>query len=233
MTPGLELSPIGDELLDDPAADRAVVEHTLGQIARANWWFGGTLALRFALRTLLGDAPAGTRASLLDIGTGAGDLPLAARRWAARRGIELRPLGLERSQVAARMAARSGVATILGCAGQLPIRPKSVDLVLMNLFAHHFAPASVVRLLREADRIARRGVIVSDLRRSPVAATGFWLGASALGFDRVTIRDGVTSVRRGYSAASLAALLSDAGVRGTVHRRPGWRLVALWRPAAA
>ena len=34
-------APFGIELLDDPDADPAVVARSLGNIARANWWFGG------------------------------------------------------------------------------------------------------------------------------------------------------------------------------------------------
>ena len=51
-------------------------------------------------------------------------------------------------------------------------------------------------------------------------------------FDPVTVSDGMTSLRRGYTPAGLRALLAAAGVRATVERRPGYRLVATWRPAA-
>jgi hypothetical protein len=61
----------------------------------------------------------------------------------------------------------------------------------------------------------------------------FWCGARALGFDAVTVADGMTSLRRGYTTAELRALMAAAGVRGPVERRPGYRLVATWRPAGA
>ncbi|MDQ2670947.1 MAG: hypothetical protein M3Y31_09965, partial [Gemmatimonadota bacterium] len=88
-------SPIGTELLDDPGADPAAVRQSLGNIARANRWFGGAAALRWALARAIGSVPRGATVTLLDLGTGAGDLPLTARRWAARRGITIVPLGLE------------------------------------------------------------------------------------------------------------------------------------------
>ena len=225
-------SPVGRELLDDPGADPRVVARSLGNISRSNRWFGGASAVRHGLRQVLAGVARGAELTLLDLGTGAGDLPRAAIGWAAALGIRLRPVGLELSRVAARLAREAGVPCLVGCAGQPPLRDKSVDLILASQLVHHLAPESAVRLLRTCDRLARVGVVVADLRRSRLAPLAFWVGATALGFDRYTVADGITSIRRGYTAAELRALLAEAGVRGRVVRRPMYRLVATWRPAA-
>jgi SAM-dependent methyltransferase len=228
----LARSPVGVELLDDPAADPAMVAESLRNIARSNRWFGGAAAVRHGLARTLAGVPAGATLTLADLGTGLGDLPRAAVRWAARRGIHLVAVGLERSPVAARLALASGVPCVVGCAGASPFRDKSVDVVLVSQLAHHLADESAVRLFRACDRLARRAVIVADLRRGVLGPVAFWVGARALGFDAVTVADGRTSLRRGYTTARLRALLEAAGVRGLVERRPGYRLVASWRPAA-
>ena len=62
----LELSPIGAELLDDPAADPATVAASLRDIARANRWFGGAAAVRRGLDRALGDVPRGATVTLVD-----------------------------------------------------------------------------------------------------------------------------------------------------------------------
>lgn len=228
----LSLSPLGVELLDDPAADPGIVTASLRNIARANRWFGGSAAMRHGLaRTLRGLCP-GTTVTLLDLGTGLGDLPRAAVRWAARRGVRLVPLGLERSPVAARLAAAGGVPCVVACAGVTPLRTKSVDVVLVSQVAHHLSEESAVRLFRECDRVARRAVVVADLRRGRLGPFAFWVGARALRFDPVTVADGMTSIRRGYTPAELRGLLWSAGVHATVERRPGYRLVATWHPGA-
>lgn len=225
----LAIRRVGSELLDDPAASPVVVEESLRNIARSNRLFGGLSALRYGLARLLGRTPPGSTVSLLDLGTGYGDGPRAAVAWAARRGIRLVPIGLERSRVAARLATRHHVPTVVGCAGTLPVRDRSVDIVSVAMVAHHFEPDSVVELLRICDRAARTGVVVSDLRRAPLGRMAFRVGARLLRFDPVTVADGDTSIRRGFTRAELAALLARAGVRGDVARRPGCRLVATWR----
>jgi hypothetical protein len=225
----LRITPLGVELLDDPAADPATVVRSLGNVARANRWFGGAAAVRHGLGRLLRGVPRERPLTLLDLGTGAGDLPGRAVRWARHLGYTLKPVGLERSRTAAAMAVEAGVPCVVGCAGAPPLRKKSVDLVLLSQVVHHFTYDSAVRLLRTCDALARVGVVVADLRRGPMAPLTFWVGARALGFDTTTVADGITSLRRGYTAGELRALLVEAGVRGRVSRRPGYRLVATWR----
>jgi predicted nicotinamide N-methyase len=226
----LSTSPIGVELLDDPAADPAKVAATLRDIARANRWFGGASAVRFGLSRVLSDIPRPSRLVLLDLGTGLGDLPRVAVRWAATRGIQLVPIGLELNRAAAALASASGLPVAVACAGAPPVRDKSVDVVLLSQVAHHLSAESVVQLFRTCDRLARRAVIVADLRRHALAAPSFRFGARLLGFDRVTLSDGVTSIRRGYSRRELLELMRLAGVEGRVDQKRGFRLVATWRP---
>jgi 2-polyprenyl-3-methyl-5-hydroxy-6-metoxy-1,4-benzoquinol methylase len=228
---GLSITSVGTELLDDPAADPAAVAESLRNIARANRWFGGAAAVRFGLRITLGDIPPGTTLSLLDLGTGLGDLPQAAARWGASRGIQLISIGLELNRAAAALARSNGLATAVGCAGAPPLRDKSVDIVLLSQVAHHLTRDSVVQLFRTCNRLARRAVIVADLRRHALAAPSFRLGARLLGFDPVTLGDGVTSLRRGFSRTELLQLMARAGVEGRVDQRHGFRLVATWHPS--
>ena len=227
----LEPAP-GVELLDDPDAEPALVCESLRNIGRANRWFGGAAAVRFGLGRALSDAPAGQQLTLLDVGTGLGDLPRMVVQWAGVRGIAIRPIGLERHAAAARLATRLGLPTIIGDGVALPFPAGSIDLVLLSQVAHHFAPTGIVHLLRECQRVARRAVIVADLRRSPLAAVGFRMAGTVLGFDRETVRDGITSLRRGFTPASLGVLLREAGLPAPVARRPGSRLVAVWLAGA-
>ena len=228
----LAVSGLGTELLDDPAADPAAVTLSLRNVARANRWFGGAAAVQYGLRFLLRDLPRGRPQTLLDLGTGAGDLPRRAVGWARRWGHVLRPLGLELSRPAAALAAGAGVPCAVACAGAPPLRERSVDIVLVSQVAHHFNRESTIRLLRTCDTLARTGVVLADLRRGRLASLAFRVGSAALRFDPITRADGLTSIRRGYTAAELRELLLAAGIRARVSRRPCYRLVAAWRTAS-
>ncbi len=226
----IAVSPLGTEALDDPTTDPRLVERIVTDLVRSNRWLGGVAAMRHGLAALIDRGDRGRVMTLLDIGTGAGDLPAAARAWAQRHGVTLRLLGIERIAAAGRIAQRAGVEMLLGCAGALPLAPGSVDIVLLSQVLHHLDAASASALLARVSAIARRGVVVADLRPTWYAAPGFRLAGRALGLHRVTIDDGVTSLRRGYSATGLAALCRDAGIVGAhVVSRPMARVVAVWR----
>ena len=224
--------PPGRELLDDPASDPRAAAESLRNIARSNRWFGGRSVIEHGLDRLLEPAPRGSAFSLLDIGTGSGDLPAAAVRWGETRGIRIVPVGLERHPTAARLARMNGLPTAVGCAGYLPFGPRSVDVVLVSQLAHHFDPEARLRLFKACDRIARRGVIISDLRRTELAAAGFWLAARLLRFDPATRADGITSIRRGFTEGELVAQLRAAGIEASVVRRPWFRFLVTWRTAS-
>lgn len=230
---GLSITPIGAELLDDPKANPAAVAESLRNIARANRWFGGAAAVRFGLDRTLRHVPAGTTLSLLDLGTGLGDLPRVAVRWGSARGLRIIPVGLELNRVAAGLARAAGLPMAVACAGAPPIREKSVDVVLVSQVAHHLTSESVVHLFRTCNRLARHAVIIADLRRNSLARPAFWCGARLLAFDPVTVADGMTSIRRGFSRRELRALMSEAGIEGRVAQRPGFRVVATWLPQGA
>lgn len=227
----LTAPPPGTELLDDPAADPEVVRRSLGDIARSNRWFGGAAAVRFALERVFDSVVPGTTLNLIDIGTGLGDLPRSAARWAAIRGFRLRPVGFDRHPAVARCAADLGLPTAVASGATLPLRDRSVDLVLVSQVIHHLDHPAALALLRECARVTRRALIVADLRRHRLAAAGFWLGARLLGFDPLTRTDGVTSVRRGYTPGEFADLFRAAGLAARTWSRPGFRLVAIWEPA--
>lgn len=222
----LEIAAHGVELLDDRFAPPPTVRESLRNIARANRWFGGAWAVRFALGEAFTRLGRGSY-SLLDVGTGAGDLPRMARAWAAQRGIELRTVGLEVSTVAAGMARENGVPSLVADAGVLPLADASVDFVLLSQVAHHFSPQGIVRLLRECARVARHALLLSDLRRSQLARWTFPMVGRLLRFDAVTIQDGVTSLERGFTVSSLRDLFDRAELPAEVTRRPGARLVAV------
>ena len=82
----LALSPVGTELLDDPAADPAAVAESLRNIARSNRWFGGAAAVRHGLARALAGVPAGSTLTLADLGTGLGGRAPGGGGWGARRG---------------------------------------------------------------------------------------------------------------------------------------------------
>ena len=207
------------ELLDSGRLSQAEVEANLADLARLNRLPGGTDASLRAIRALI---PDGNGARILDVGTGAGDMPIAF----ARRGWRVVALDVSRQVLAVAgpgLAGVPGVEVVEADALALPLEDRSVDVAHASLLLHHLDPESAVAALREMRRVARRGVVINDLRRGllPLAAT--WVTVMALGRSRVSRNDGPVSARRAYTLPELDALLAAAGLT------PRWRSPA-WLP---
>jgi SAM-dependent methyltransferase len=150
---------------------------------------------------------------------------------ARRNGIELRTIGVDSAAVLV-LASRSALDdAVCADALRLPFADHSVDVVMCSQVLHHFAGADALTLLREMNRVARVRVIVSDLRRSWIAAAGLWLLSFPLRFHAVSRHDGVVSVMRGFTPEELVDTVTKAVARTpTVHRRRGFRVSTSWAP---
>ncbi len=220
----------GFEHLDDPATGDSLRVRSLRDVRRANLVLGGTKAVVAEVTRLLPSL--GERASLLDVGTGLADIPCAARARAARSRVELVTFGVDEAPVLATSARERLDGSVCADARRLPFADSSVDVVTCSQVLHHFADEEIPAVLRELDRVARRAVIVSDLRRSWLAVGGFWLVTWPLGFHPVSRHDGAVSVLRGFTGDELASHVHSAtGRTADVRRHLGFRLTATWAPS--
>ena len=219
----------GIEILDNPAVDPALMKRSMRDVELANALFGGRRAAIAELEPALMELKG--RATMLDVGTGRGDIPEAAVEIARAHGVELRTVGLDISLPLVNENRNRTDYVLRGDAHALPFRSRSIDIVLASQFLHHFTESSAAALIREMNRVARHRVVISDLRRSFVAAAGLWLGSFPLGFHPVSRHDGVVSVMRGFLPFELADLVErTTGLRPAVARRLGFRLTTSWKP---
>lgn len=229
------------ELLDGDL-DPATLRGNLRDLARVNRWLGGVDLSWRALRPVL---PKDEAASLLDVGTGAADIPLALLERARRSGLGLRVVATDvRSEIVAlaRDAAdaadaantaevvapgRRSVEIKLGSADRIDEDDASFDFVHASLVLHHLEPGPAVSLLREMGRVARRAVIINDLDRGPHWWLGAWLLAHLATTNRYTRHDAPLSVRRAYRPSEVAAMGAQAGLNETHRCRstPAYRYV--------
>lgn len=219
----------GIEILDDPQVDPDLMRRSMRDVERANRMFGGTRAalgeLELALRDIDGNA------MMLDVGTGRGDIAAAAVRLASSMGKNLTAIGIDMSLPLVTESSTSKKIVVRGDALALPFRNDSVDIVFASQVLHHFPDDSATALIREMNRVARRRVVISDLRRSLFAAAGLWIGSFPLGFHPVSRHDGVVSVMRGFIPSELQGLVEQAvQIRPHVSRRLGFRLTTSWIP---
>ncbi len=222
-----------EELLDGRLDDAPTLAGNLRDLARVNRWLGGSRLSASGVEALSrGRSPV----SVLDVGTGGADIPLALidRARASGRtlivtGIDSRPEVLAAAvMVHPRLTATDGLALQIADGRSLPYPDDSFDVVHSSLLVHHLDPDAARAVLTEMARVARLGVVLNDLVRSRPAWIGAWLLSHTLTRNRFTRTDAPLSVRRAYTVAELTALLATAGLRvGSIVRAPFAHRVAL------
>ncbi len=219
----------GVEILDSPDVDRKLVTRSLADVARANALFGGISAALDELRGALKEVR--RTATLLDVGTGLGDIPSRAKEEARRNGVVLTAIGLDSVPELASASRSSVDFSVCGDALRLPFPDNSIDIVMCSQVLHHFAGSEASALLREMNRVARARVVVSDIRRSWLSVVGLWLVSFPLRFHAVSRHDGVVSVLRGFTPEDLADTVQEAVARRPVaRRRRAFRVTTSWTP---
>ena len=203
-------------------------------IARVNGLFGGRMVTMIPVKRLLAALPADHLITVLDVGTGAGDIPRALVRWARGEGRRIRVFALDRDADTLKIAAQvvrayPEIIFLRGDALSLPIRPGSVDLTISAMTLHHLEPEAGVRYLAEMDAAARVGMIVNDLVRSRIAHAVVWLITRFITRSAISRHDGPLSVRRSYTPHEVSGLCARAGVRdaSVVHHWPYFRFCAV------
>ena len=217
-------------MMDAPEMPRELLIDDLRNLRLLNRYLGN---YRNVLRGLAKLAGKQNHFSLLDVGTGSGDVPRAIVQWTRRAGLRARVSGLEANRIAVAQAADQirqfgEISLVRGDAGTLPFRPASFDFVLASQLLHHYSEERVISLLRQWAVVARQGIIISDLIRHPLPYYGIRLLTRLFTRNVMTLTDAPLSVRRGFTMGEWKKLFDSAEVgRCEVHWAWPFRLLAL------
>lgn len=224
------------EILDAPSA--ASILRTLETI---NAWLGGVHATLYHVRRFSRSWKPGETVRFIDWGTGGADLPRALVRWGRQQGFKFEVVGIDSNPIVldyAREACRGypeitlveavipaeagiqawtpGLHTSGDPARRLCGGPAfagvTYDYALSSLCLHHLTNPQIVALLQESDQIARRGIIMNDLKRSVRAWMWIWALTRLGRAHPIVQNDAPLSVRRAFRAPELMQLAKQAGL---------------------
>ncbi|HAW96083.1 MAG TPA: nucleotide-binding protein [Phycisphaerales bacterium] len=223
------------ELMDDPDLPASEHRTALVGLARLNRvalagrspWMGMADLARASNGPL----------SVLDVATGSGDVPIECARRARREGLDLELHGCDLSEFALSQASsrarEAGLSMTCFQHDMLASAPsETYDVVTCNLFAHHLDEDGVCTLLRNMASVARRRVILCDLRRDRIGLGLAWLCSRLFTRSRVVHVDAIKSVRAAWTLEEMRALaarsnLDEASISPCFPRR----MMLSWEPS--
>ena len=169
--------------------------------------------------------------SVLDVGAGTGEL-LSVIAEFARSGIRNTRLvgldlnGLSTNEIAAESKKYIEISPVRGDALSLPFADDSFDYSICSLFTHHLTDDQIIRVLPEMSRVARRGIVVVDLERSPMAWFLYQLFCIAYRISPLVRQDGSLSIRKGFRVDEFERFAERLDLRNAaVERSKPFRLI--------
>jgi len=204
------------EMMDLTGNSPELLADDLRNLRMLNRYLSGSRSVMLALQRALGRDPI-EHISVLDVGTGSADIPAAIFAWAKRRNVAAKIVGVDADLTTARIAANhskqlADIKIIQGDGGVPPFSPRSFDFVVASQFLHHFSEVKIVELLRQWAKLARRGIVISDLVRHPVAYHGIRLLTKLTTRNIMTLTDAPLSVRRAFAFNEWRELLRQADI---------------------
>jgi SAM-dependent methyltransferase len=194
---------------------------SLGDLRFVNRWLGARGALRAAVLPHLAPSPL---PRLLDVGCGSGDVASFLARSA---GHPLLAVGADLKLLHVRQVPRE-VTPLVADVLALPFADRSFDVVLTSLFLHHFDGDEAAAVLARLYALCRRALVITDLRRARVPYVFGRLAFPWLFRSRVSVADGLLSIRRAFREDELRAAFGRAGIEGVRVRRVfPYRLLAV------
>lgn len=195
------------EILDHLPADDPEAIRSRKDLRRVNWFMGNARTLRREIERLP------IRPShIVEIGAGEGTLLLSAIGPAPTGAIEPRVTLLDlrdllSEEVSDRYRSRGWYPEVR--TGDVFDTLEEADLVVANLFLHHFEDPRIGELLSRIHSRARAFIAIEP-RRSRFGAIGASL-LGCIGCNRVTRHDAVVSVAAGFQDKELSSLWPQGG----------------------
>ncbi len=222
------------ELMDDPGIDQALHHQALRGLERINRWTFASRILWTPIKNLVQET-GHKGAKVLDIATGAGDIPVRLWKEANRLGLNLEVDGCDRSPAAVRYARRRAASqnanvNFFELDALCEKIPSGYDIISSSLFLHHLKNEEAILLLQKISNAAGQMVLVHDLIRHPAGLALAWSGTRLLSSSDVVRLDGPQSVRAAYTPSEVKTLAHDAGLQGVqVFRRFPFRFLLIWK----
>jgi 2-polyprenyl-3-methyl-5-hydroxy-6-metoxy-1,4-benzoquinol methylase len=224
------------ELLDLPhdSYARDELEGTLNDLTLVNCHFGNGRAVLKHLAAMNAETT-DEGFTVLDVATGAADIPITIAKWARQAGIRVGITAVDIDPFSigfARKRSESFPEITLAVADgfALPFANQRFDYVLCSKTAHHFTDEKVSQMIKEFSRVARRGYIIVDLRRSWIAYFLIYLLTRLFSRNRLSRSDGPLSVLKSFTPGELAVLASRSGATVfRVSRERFWLMVLAGR----
>ncbi|HMD13173.1 MAG TPA: methyltransferase domain-containing protein [Bacteroidota bacterium] len=208
--------------MDDMSIQGEPIDQALRELTVINSKLGGFSASIRGIRMVAEQVPQTETLSILDAGSGGGDIVTVVSSIRTDSTITALDLNHSACEYAARI--RPSLHVVQGSVLALPFKDQSFDIVHTSLFLHHFTESELSEIVKSLLAVSRYGIIINDLRRSLFAYLGITLLTRLFSQSPMVKNDGPLSVTKGFTKKELQQLCSRlSSVSFSIHRRWAFR----------
>jgi 2-polyprenyl-3-methyl-5-hydroxy-6-metoxy-1,4-benzoquinol methylase len=212
------------EWMDDGTASGPQLQEAFRHLQRLNRLLGASGPMLYGVRQLWARMGKPGELTVLDAGSGSGDINRRLLKWADRRGIRIRIMLVDPS-AEARIEAKRLFAhenrVVFVQRNVFDIPPRHADIVTASQFVHHLPSQRLPGDIRRLLDISRVGVVINDLHRHWMSWSAVWLLTRLLSRNRCIWHDGPLSVAKGFRRSEFTALARQLQVP---------EMICRWRP---
>jgi 2-polyprenyl-3-methyl-5-hydroxy-6-metoxy-1,4-benzoquinol methylase len=202
------------EKMDDPGVSVHEIHKALNELEVINRYLGGYNVILNGLNKL--DWRDQTL-TIMDLGSGGGDMLRSINDWAHSNGKKVRLIGVDWNPVMNEYAEErsKGLANISYKTVSVwddELLNNKVDVVISSLFCHHFDDIELIRLISRMNEMSKMAVIINDLHRHWFAYHSIKAITRLFSKTYLVKYDGPLSVARALTQSEWEYVLNKAGV---------------------
>ncbi|HYG39830.1 MAG TPA: methyltransferase domain-containing protein [Cytophagales bacterium] len=206
------------ELLDDLLCKGEEVDQNLRELETINKWLGGDYVTIEGIEKILGGKEVKDKIiTIADLGCGGGDMLIKVAKWAKRKNLKVRLIGIDANPYIVNYARRNASAfkeiefLALDIFSE-EFKKLKFDIITSTLFTHHFTDQSLVQLYQQLDRQSSLGIITNDIHRHFLAYHSINLLTRLFSKSYMVKNDAGLSVKRAFRLSELKDILTKAGI---------------------
>jgi ubiquinone/menaquinone biosynthesis C-methylase UbiE len=202
------------EKMDQPGASPTETRQALRELEIVNRLLGGYAVILDALEKIEWNSHPIT---IMDFGSGGGDVLRVIAKWAEKNKRQVKLLGVDWNPVMTEYAREhskdfSNISFITENVFDDELLKEKTDITMNSLFCHHFTNEELVELVKRMHRLSTKAVIINDLDRHWFAYYSIKVITSVFSKTYLVKYDGPLSVARSLKKKEWQKILSAASI---------------------
>jgi len=209
------------EIMDDLEMGGPLVIDALDHMSAINKWLGGNRVTINGIEKLLRNHPRNQEVIVIDLGCGNGDMLRQVADFGRKRGYNFKLIGIDANLATIKYARKLSKNYEEITYDQQDIfseefQKVKYDVALCTLFLHHFENDFIIKFVKALIGNARKGVVINDLHRHPMAYILFKT-ISIFIKNHIVKTDGAISILRAFKKPELERFSKMLHLKSTIN----------------